>query len=208
MTRATGCPVAHMKHSLTAGPNGPVLLQDYELVEKLQHFDREKIPPRNVHALGNGAYGKLTVTNDISQYSKAKVFNVGSSTNIFVRFSGIFTELGEADTTRDPRGFAIKFYTEEGNWDLLAINTPVFNVRDAKLGPDAIHAFKRDPRTFEWNNEQVWDFVVNHPESLHQTLMLFSDRCGTPLSYRFMHGYGCNTFSLLNENNERSASYP
>jgi catalase len=203
MTRATGCPIAHMKNSLTAGSRGPVLLQDVEFLEKAQHFDREKIPPRNVHALGNGAYGSFTVKRDISNYTKAKVFQLGTKTDIFVRFSGVFTELGEADTTRDLRGFAIKFYTEEGNWDLLGINTPVFNVRDGKVGPDAIHAFKRDPRTFEWNDESVWDFACNHPESLHQTLMIHSDRVGTPKSFRFMHGYGCNTFSLINDKNQR-----
>jgi catalase len=165
----------------------------------------EKIPPRNVHALGTGAFGTFTVTSDeINKYSKAKVFSqVGKSTDIFVRFSGIFTELGEADTTRDPRGFAIKFDTEEGIWDLLAINTPVFNVRDMKQGPDAVHALKRDPRTGDWNPTQSWDYVINHPESLHQTLMMYTDRGGTPMSYRFMHGYGCNTFSLINANNER-----
>jgi len=203
MTRATGCPIATMKNSMTAGPRGPVLLQDIDLIEKIQHFDREKTPPRNVHALGNGAYGNLTITNDISRYSMAKVFTMGKKTNIFTRFSGVFTELGEADTTRDLRGFAVKFYTEDGNWDLLGINTPVFNVRDAKVGPDAIHAFKRDPRTFEWNEETLWDFCCTHPEAFHQTLMIHTDRVGTPKSYRFMHGYGCNTFSLLNDKKER-----
>lgn len=200
----TGCPVAHNKNSLTAGPHGPVLLQDQVLIEKLTQFTREKIPARNVHALGYGAYGKFRVTNDITKYTRANLFSKkGKETDIFVRFSGIFTEQGDADTMRDPRGFAIKFYTEEGNWDLLAINTPVFNLRDAKIGPDAIHAFKRDPRTSEWNPTQTWDFVVKHPESLHQTLMLFSDRGGTPLTFRHMHAYGCNTFSFINEEGKR-----
>jgi catalase len=193
-----------MKNSLTAGPHGPVVLQDTVLLEKTSKFTREKIPPRNVHALGTGAFGTFTVTNDISKYSKAKLFSqVGKTTNIFVRFSGVFTELGEADTQRDARGFAIKFDTEEGIWDLLAINTPVFNVRDMKQGPDAVHAFKRDPRTGDWNPSQTWDYAVNHPESFHQVLMMYTDRGGTPLSYRFMHSYGCNTFSLINSNNER-----
>src|SRR5690554_2919050 len=138
MTRFTGCPVAHNKNSLTAGPNGPVLLQDIHLLEKITHFTREKIPARNVHALGTGAYGKFTVTNDISKYSKADLFKMNKSTELFVRFSGIFTEQGEPDTTRDGRGFAIKFYTEEGNWDLMGINTPVFPLRDMKIGPDLI----------------------------------------------------------------------
>jgi len=203
LTKMTGCPVAHVKNSLTAGPNGPVMLQDTFLLEHLTQFTREKIPPRNVHALGTGCYGTFTATNDISKYTSAKLFKVGTKTELFTRMSGIFTEQGEADTTRDPRGFALKFYTSEGNWDLMAINTPVFNVRDAKMGPDAVHAFKRDPRTGMWNPTQLWDFVVNHPESLHQVTMLYSNRGGCPMSYRTMHGYGCHTFSLLNENKER-----
>lgn len=203
-TRMTGCPIAHNKNSLTAGLHGPVLLQDDLLLEKITQFTREKIPARNVHALGCGAHGTFTVTHDISKYTKANLFSkVGEKFDVFVRFSGIFTEQGEADTVRDPRGFAIKFYTKEGNWDLLGINTPVFNLRDAKIGPDAIHAFKRDPRTGEWNPLQSWDFIVNHPESLHQVLMLYSDRGGTPMSYRHMHGYGCNTFSFINSQGNR-----
>jgi len=189
---------------MTAGQTGPVLLQDVDLLDKLQYFDREQIPPRNVHAMGTGAYGCFTVSKDISKHSCAKLFSeVGKKTDIFVRFSGIFTGPCEAETVRDPRGFAIKFYTEEGNWDLLAINTPVFPVRDIKSGPDVIHAFKRDPRHHEWNSDTIWDFVVNHPESLHQTLMLFTDRDGTPASYRNMNAYGCNTFSLLNKEGKR-----
>jgi len=199
LTKMTGCPVAHNKNSLTCGPHGPVVLSDHHLLEKLTQFDREKIPARNVHALGTGCYGHLTITNDISRYTRAKLFSkVGKKTDLFVRFSGIFTEQGDPDTNRDPRGFALKFYTEEGNWDLLAINTPVFNVRDAKVGPDAIHAFKRDPRTGMYNPTQTWDFVANHPESLHQTLMIYTDRDGTPASFRHMHSYGVHTFSLIN----------
>jgi len=204
LTKATGCPIGRLRHSMTCGTNGPVALQDTYLLEKLQYFDREQIPQRNVHAMGTGCYGVLKVTQDISQFSCAKIFSkVGQETPLFVRFSGVFTEKGEADTVRDPRGFAIKFYTEEGNWDLLGINTPVFNVRDSVMGPDAIHAFKRDIRTHEWNTDQLWDYVVNHPESLHQTLMIFTDRVGTPMSYRHMHGYGCNTFSFINSKKER-----
>jgi catalase len=192
-----------MKHSLTAGPMGPILLQDTVMLEKVTHFDREKIPPRNVHAHGTGVHGHFVSTNDVSKYTCASLFSKGKKTPLFARFSGIFTEVGDPETARDPRGFAMKFYTEQGNWDLLAINTPVFNVRDVKLGPDAVHAFKRDPRTGMWNSEQLWDFVVNHPESLHQTLMIFSDRVGTPMSFRYMHAYGCNTFSFYNEHKER-----
>jgi len=200
----TGCPIAQFKNSMTAGPTGPVLLQDHVLMEKLKQFNREKIPARNVHALGVGAYGEFTVTNDISKYTCAKLFSeVGKTTPLFARFSGIFTEQGDPDTTRDPRGFAMKFYTEEGNWDLLGINTPVFNLRDAKLGPDAVHAFKRDPQTGMWNPTQTWDFTVTHPEGLHQALMIFSDRSGTPMSFRHMNAYGCHTFSFINAEKKR-----
>jgi len=204
ITNSSGCPIFSNSYSMTAGPTGPTLVQDTDLFDKLQHFDREQIPQRNVHALGTGAYGTFTCTNDMSRHTCARIFcEKGQKIDLFARFSGIFTEKGEAETVRDPRGFALKFYTKEGNWDLLAINTPVFNVRDAKLGPDAIHAFKRDPRTHEWNSDALWDFVVNHPESLHQTLMIFTDRDGTPASYRNMNAYGCNTFSLFNDKGER-----
>jgi len=204
MTKLTGCPVAHNKNSLTAGPTGPVMLQDHVLLEKVQQFGHEKTPPRNVHALGTGAYGHLRITNDISEYSKAKLFSkIGNQTNLLVRFSGVFTEQGDADTFRDLRGFALKFYTEEGNWDLLTINAPVFNCRDMKVGPDAIHAFKRDPRTGAWNPTQTWDFIAHHPEALHQAMMIYCDRVGTPMSFRYMHSYGCNTYSFWNAKNER-----
>lgn len=205
ITTSSGCPVVNPSVSLTAGLYGPLLAQDTDLYDKLQHFDREQLPPRNVHAMGTGVYGSFTVTkSDITKYSFANLFaNVGDKTDLFVRFSGIFTGKNEAETVRDPRGFAIKFYTKEGNWDLLAINTPVFNVRDMKVGPDAVHAFKRDYRSGEWNSNTIWDFVVNHPESLHQTLMIFTDRDGTPSSYRNMNAYGCNTFSLVNSKGVR-----
>jgi catalase len=204
MTMATGCPIAHAKNSLTAGPSGPVLLQDTTLLEKLGHFAREKIPARNVHALGFGAHGTFTVTKDVHNHSYAKLFSsVGKKTDVFVRFSGVFTEQGDPETIRDLRGFAIKFYTEEGNWDVLAVNTPVFNARDMKVGPDAIHAFKRDPRTAAWNPTQTWDFIATHPESLHNVLMIYTDRVGTPLSFRYQHWFPCNTFSFINEAKQR-----
>jgi len=204
--RMTGCPVAHLKNSLTAGPHGPVALQDIDLIEKIGHFVREKIPARNVHALGHGAYGTLTVTNaEISQrYSFAKVFTPGSVTPLFCRMSGVFTEQGDPDTTRDLRGMALKFYTTDGNWDLLCINTPVFNARDMKVGPDAVHSLKRDPRNGQWNPTQTWDFISWHPEALHQTLMIYTDRVGTPLSFRYMNAFACNTFSFLNQHNVRT----
>lgn len=205
LTRQTGCPVFHNKVSMTAGPQGPLVVSDTHLLEKIMLFNSEKIPARNVHALGTGAHGTFTVTNpDLSKWTCAKLFSeANKKTDLFVRFSGIFTEQGDADTTRDPRGFAIKFYTEEGNWDLLGINTPCFLVRDAKVGPDAIHANKRDPRTGMWSPTQAWDFTANHPEALHQILMLYTDRIGTPLSYRHMNAYGCHTFSFVNAEKQR-----
>lgn len=179
-------------------------MQDIDLIEKIQSFSREKIPARNVHALGSGYWGKFVATNpEASKYTCAKLFQKGVETEIFCRMSGVFTEQGDPETFRDPRGMAIKFYTQEGNWDLLAINTPVFNARDMKVGPDGIHAFKRDPRTALWNPDQTWDFINTHPESLLQALMIYSDEQGTPASFRYMHAYGCNTFSLINSKNER-----
>jgi catalase len=204
MRTAYGCPIAHMKNSLTAGPFGPVLLQDTNLLEKLSIFGKEKTPPRAVHAPGQGAYGTFTLTNDFSAYSKAKIFStVGKKVNLFCRMSGTFLETGEPDTTRDVRGFAMKMYTEEGNWDLMTINTPVFLNRDMKSGPDGVHAMKKDPRTGLSNPTMTWDFIATHPESLHFITMIHTDRCGTPMSFRNMHGYACNTFSLYNEKNER-----
>lgn len=203
LTTATGCPFADMKNSMTAGPMGPIVASDTQLNEKIHYFNREKTPARNVHALGTGAWGKFTVTNDISKYTKAKVFSMGESTTLFSRFSGVFTEQGDPDTMRDPRGLALKFYTKEGNWDLLTINTPVFAVRDAKPGPDQVHAFKRDPRTGMWNPTQTWDYVATHPEGLHQMAMIYTDTIGTPMSFRYMDCYGCNTYSLINDKNER-----
>lgn len=204
MTRLTGCPIGDNLHSLTAGIQGPVVVQDVHLLEKVKQFTREKIPARNVHALGCGAFGTFTVTNDITKYTCADLFSsVGKTTEVTARFSGIFTEQGDADTTRDPRGFALKFYTKEGNWDLMAINTPVFAVRDMKNGPDAVHAFKRDPRNGCWNPLQTWDYIATHPESLHQVAMLYTNRTGTPMSYRMMNGYGCHTFSFINHEKKR-----
>jgi catalase len=204
MTLGNGCPIAHLKDSLTVGPHGPVLLQDYTLLEKASQFVREKIPARNVHALGAGCYGTFTCTNDITQYCGAKLFsNVGKKTEIFARLSGTFTEQGDPDTTRDIRGFAIKFYTEEGNWDLLTINLPVFIGRDGKTGPDGVHSFKRDPRTGMWNPSQTWDYVATHPDALHAMLMMYTDRVGTPLTFRHQHYFGGNTFSFLNAEKKR-----
>jgi catalase len=198
LTTASGAPVADNQNSLTAGQHGPVLLQDVHLVEKLQHFNRERIPERVVHAKGSGAYGTFTVTHDITAYTKAKVFErVGKETPLFVRFSTVGGEKGSADTERDPRGFAIKLYTEEGNWDLVGNNTPMFFIRDPIKFPDFVHTQKRDPRTNLKSAAMVWDFWSLNPESLHQVTMLFSDR-GTPDGYRHMDGFGSHTYSMIN----------
>lgn len=203
ITTATGTPVADNQNAISAGPRGPLLLQDVHLIEKLQHFNRERIPERVVHAKGSGAHGTFTVTHDIAQYSKAKLFNaVGKQTPIFVRFSTVGGEKGSADTERDPRGFAIKFYTEEGNWDLVGNNTPMFFIKDPIKFPDFVHTQKRCPHSNLKSAAMMWDFWSKAPESLHQVTMLFSDR-GTPDGYRHMDGFGSHTYSLINANGER-----
>lgn len=202
LTTASGRPYVEHEDSMTAGPRGPVLLQDYVLHEKLAHFNRERVPERIVHAKGSGAYGTFTLTHDISQYTRAKVFNgVGKKTRMFVRFSTVGGEKGSADTARDPRGFATRFYTEDGNYDLVGNNTPVFFIKDAKKFPDFIHTQKRDPRTNCKSATALWDFWSLNPESMHQIMTLFSDR-GTPYGYRHMHGFGSHTFSMINAQNE------
>lgn len=203
MTTAGGHPVAENQHSLTAGERGPILIQDSHLIEKLAHFNREKVPERIVHAKGSGAYGTLTVTKDISQYTRAKVFSeVGKKTDLFLRFSTVAGEKGSADTERDPRGFAIKFYTEDGIWDVVGNNTPVFFERDPLKFPDFIHSQKRDPQTGYKNPRRMWDYWQNAPQALHQMTILFSDR-GIPDGYRHMNGYGSHTFGFWNEEGER-----
>jgi catalase len=203
LTSAAGAPVVDNQNSLTAGPRGPVMLQDVWLLEKLAHFDREVIPERRVHAKGSGAFGTLKVTHDISRYTKAKVFGeVGKETPLFIRFSTVAGERGAADAERDVRGFSIKFYTEEGNWDIVGNNTPVFFIRDPLKFPDFIHTQKRDPRTNMRSNVAAWDFWSRHPESLHQVTILMSDR-GIPKNYRQQHGFGSHTFSFINASNER-----
>ncbi|MFX1684607.1 catalase [Paraburkholderia sp. A2RI-6] len=203
LTSAAGAPVVDNQNSLTAGPRGPVMLQDVWLIEKLAHFDREVIPERRVHAKGSGAFGTLKVTHDISRYTKAKVFSeVGKETPLFMRFSTVAGERGAADAERDVRGFSIKFYTEEGNWDVVGNNTPVFFIRDPLKFPDFIHTQKRDPRTNLRSNVAAWDFWSRHPESLHQVTIVMSDR-GIPKNYRQQHGFGSHTFSFINANNER-----
>src|SRR6202043_899021 len=202
LTSASGIPVADNQNSLSAGPRGPLLLQDFHLIEKLQHFNRERIPERVVHAKGSGAYGTLTVTHDITKYSKAKLFSsIGKKTEAFVRFSTVGGEKGSADTERDPRGFAMRFYTEEGNWDLVGNNTPMFFIKDPIKFPDFVHTQKRDPQTHLKSAQMMWDFWSKAPESLHQVTILFSDR-GTPDGYRHMDGFSSHTFSLINDKNE------
>ncbi len=203
LTTAAGAPVVDNQNAMTAGPRGPMLLQDVWFLEKLAHFDREVIPERRMHAKGSGAYGTFTVTHDITQFTKARLFSaLGKQTELFVRFSTVAGERGAADAERDIRGFAIKFYTEEGNWDLVGNNTPVFFLRDPLKFPDLNHAVKRDPRTNLRSARNNWDFWTSLPEALHQVTITMSDR-GIPASYRHMHGFGSHTFSLLNAGNER-----
>ncbi|WP_444943257.1 catalase [Microbulbifer sp. ZKSA006] len=202
LTTDAGTPVPDNQNSLTAGPNGPLLLQDYQLIEKLAHQNRERIPERAVHAKGWGAYGVLRVTGDISDYTCAQVLQPGTETPLLARFSTVAGELGAADAERDVRGFALKFYTEEGNWDLVGNNTPVFFVRDPYKFPDFIHTQKRHPRTHLRSPTAMWDFWSLCPESLHQVTILFSDR-GLPISPLHMNGYGSHTFSLWNHRGER-----
>lgn len=202
-TNATGAPVADNTNILTAGARGPALLQDIWLIEKMAHFDREVIPERRMHAKGWGAYGTFTTTHDIRRYTKARIFSeIGKQTPLFARFSSVAGERGAADAERDIHGFAVKFYTEEGNWDIVGNNTPVFFFRDPLRFPDLNHAIKRDPRTGLRSAQNNWDFWSNLPEALHQVTIVMSDR-GIPRSFRHMHGYGSHTFSMINAANER-----
>jgi catalase len=203
MTTTGGNPVADNQNSISAGPRGPLLMQDYQLIEKLAHQNRERIPERTVHAKGSGAYGALTITHDITKYSKASVFAaIGKKTECFLRFSTVAGERGAADAERDVRGFALKFYTDEGNWDLVGNNTPVFFVRDPYKFPDFIHTQKRHPKTNLRSPTAMWDFWSLSPESLHQVTILMSDR-GLPRTLRHMNGYGSHTYSFINARNER-----
>ncbi|WP_170324301.1 catalase [Budvicia diplopodorum] len=203
LTTTAGAPVVDNNNVITAGPRGPMLLQDIWFLEKLAHFDREVIPERRMHAKGSGAYGTFTVTHDITQYTRAKIFSdIGKKTEMFIRFSTVAGERGAADAERDIRGFAMKFYTEEGNWDLVGNDTPIFYLRDPLKFPDLNHVVKRDPHTNLRNPTYKWDFFSQVPESLHQLTIDFSDR-GIPRSYRHMHGFGSHTFSFINANNQR-----
>ncbi|MBR0879322.1 catalase [Bradyrhizobium barranii subsp. barranii] len=204
LTHATGAPVSDNLNIMTAGRRGPALLQDVWLIEKLAHFDREVIPERRMHAKGSGAFGTFTVTHDISRYSKARIFSeIGKVTPMFARFSTVAGERGAADAERDIRGFALKFYAEEGNWDMVGNNTPVFFFRDPLRFPDLNHAIKRDPRTGMRSADNNWDFWTLLPEALHQVTIVMSER-GLPRSFRHMHGFGSHTYSFINATNERT----
>lgn len=203
-THANGKLVVDNLNIETAGQRGPALLQDIWLIEKLAHFDREVIPERRMHAKGSGAYGAFTVTHDITRYTKAKIFSeIGKETPMFARFSVVAGERGAADAERDIRGFALKFYTDEGNWDIVGNNTPVFFFRDPLRFSDLNHVIKRDPRTGMHSADNSFDFWSLLPESLHQTTISMSDR-GIPRSFRHMHGFGSHTFSFINAANERN----
>ncbi|KAJ1920792.1 catalase A [Mycoemilia scoparia] len=199
LTTSNGNPVDHNQTSQSAGEAGPLLLQDFHLIDKLAHFDRERIPERVVHAKGAGAHGYFEVTHDLSHLTCAKFLSkVGKRTPVFTRFSTVGGEMGSADTARDPRGFAVKFYTEEGNWDMVGNNTPIFFIRDPSKFPDFIHTQKRNPQTHLRDPDMFWDFLSLVPESIHQVTILFSDR-GTPDGYRHMHGYSSHTLTLVSE---------
>lgn len=203
LTTASGAPVVDNNNVMTAGPRGPMLLQDVWFLEKLAHFDREVIPERRMHAKGSGAFGTFTVTHDITRYTRANIFSaVGKQTDMFARFSTVAGERGAADAERDIRGFALKFYTEEGNWDLVGNNTPVFYLRDPLKFPDLNHVVKRCPYSNMRSMAYKWDFFSHLPESLHQLTIDVSDR-GIPRSYRHMHGFGSHTYSFINDKNER-----
>ncbi|MGB7440626.1 MAG: catalase [Coleofasciculaceae cyanobacterium] len=203
LTTKDGYPIADNQNSLTAGARGPVVMHDFHLSEKLAHFNRERIPERVVHAKGAGAFGTFTVTNDITQYTRAKLFSqVGKQTPILARFSTVGGEKGSADAERDPRGFAVKFYAEEGNWDMVGNNTPVFFIRDPLKFPDFIHTQKRCPANNLKDPYMRWDYWSQSPEALHQVTILYSDR-GIPQSHRHMNGYGSHTYSLINKDNQR-----
>ncbi|WP_417690835.1 catalase [Roseibium sp.] len=202
LTTTSGAPWPNNQDSVTAGERGPLLMQDYQLLEKLAHQNRERIPERTVHAKGWGAHGVLKITADLSKYTKAKALQAGAETPMLARFSTVAGESGAADHERDVRGFALKFYTEEGNWDLVGNNTPVFFIRDAYKFPDFIHTQKRHPKTNMRSPTAMWDFWSLSPESLHQVTILMSDR-GLPVSPMHMNGYGSHTYSLWNDKGER-----
>ncbi|BFZ09856.1 hypothetical protein BsWGS_12895 [Bradybaena similaris] len=202
LTTESGAFVGSKLATASVGPRGPTVLQDHIYIDEQAHFDRERIPERVVHAKGAGAFGEFEVTHDITKYTKAGLFSqIGKKTPMVIRFSTVGGESGSADTVRDPRGFAVKFYTEDGNYDLVGNNTPIFFIRDAILFPSFIHTQKRNPTTHLKDPDMFWDFMSLRPETVHQTLFMFSDR-GIPDGYRYMNGYGSHTFKLVNKNDE------
>ena len=203
LTTSQGAPVDNDTSSLTVGENGPTLLQDVHLIDKLAHFDRERIPERVVHAKGAGAHGHFILTKSMREYTKAKIFNhERAKTPVFVRFSTVIGSKGSADTARDPRGFAIKFYTEDGNYDIAGNNMPVFFIRDAIKFPDMVHAFKPSPNNNLNDQNRFWDFISNSPESTHMITWVFSDK-GTIKSFRKTPGFGVHTFVWVNEDGKK-----
>ncbi|GII30748.1 catalase [Planotetraspora mira] len=201
-TTDAGIPAPSDEFSLSVGPNGPLLMQDHYVIQKMAQFNRERVPERVVHAKGGGAHGILQITEDVSQFTKADLFQKGKETDLFLRFSTVAGELGSADTARDPRGFAIKFYTEEGNYDIVGNNTPIFFIRDPSKFSDFIHSQKRRADTHLRDNNMQWDFWTLSPESAHQVTFLMTDR-GTPKSWRHMHGFGSHTFLWYNAAGEK-----
>ncbi|MEN8708063.1 catalase [Nocardioides marinisabuli] len=202
-TAGNGAPAPSDRNSLTVGPDGPILLHDHHFIEQMAHFNRERVPERNVHAKGSGAFGTLEITGDISQYTKAAVLQPGAKTDMLARFSTVAGEMGSPDTWRDPRGFSLKFYTSEGNWDLVGNNTPVFFVRDTMKFPHFIRSQKRRGANGLRDNDMQWDFWTLNPESAHQVTWLMGDR-GIPKTWRHMNGYGSHTYMLYNEAGEKS----
>jgi len=202
LTTGHGCPIGDKLNTLTLGPRGPALLQDVTFIDEMAHFDRERIPERVVHAKGAAAFGYFETTHDVSKYTRAVPFSqIGKRTDVALRFSTVGGESGSADTARDPRGFAVKFYTEDGIWDIVGNNTPIFFIRDPILFPSFIHTQKRNPVTHLKDANMFWDFISLRPETSHQVSFLFSDR-GTPDGYRHMNGYGSHTFKLVNAQGE------
>ncbi|MBR8744071.1 catalase [Nocardiopsis sp. MG754419] len=201
-TTNAGIPVPSDEHSLSVGRDGPLVLHDAYLIEKMAHFNRERVPERVVHAKGGGAYGVFRVTNDVSQYTCADLFQPGRETPMLARFSTVAGEMGSPDTWRDPRGFSLKFYTRDGNFDLVGNNTPVFFIRDPQKFQDFIRSQKRDPRTGLRDNTMQWDFWSLSPESSHQVTWLMGDR-GLPRTWRNMDGFGSHTYQWVNAGGER-----
>src|SRR6188768_1601719 len=201
-TTDTGAPAPSDRNSLTIGPDGPILLHDHHFLNQMAHFNRERVPERNVHAKGSGAFGEFETTEDVSAYTKAALFQLGVKTEMLARFSTVAGEMGSPDTWRDPRGFALKFYTSEGNYDLVGNNTPVFFIRDPIKFQNFIRSQKRMAANNLRDHDMQWDFWTLSPESAHQVTYLMGDR-GIPRTWREMNGYSSHTYSLVNAEGEK-----